>query len=134
MYGDGRIVEAPIGVEAKGSVSISALMASIFADNQRWWVCPDGKPIERNVGEMLMLVVSEVAEAMEGHRKSLMDDKLPHRPMFEVELADTIIRILDIAAHKCPDIENAILEKLEYNRHREDHKWEARLAAGGKKY
>ena len=33
----------------------------------------------------LMLVVSELAEAMEGHRKSLMDDKLPHRTMLEVE-------------------------------------------------
>lgn len=49
------------------------------------------------VGEMLMLIVSEVSEAMEGHRKGLADDKLPHRPMVEVELADAIIRIADLA-------------------------------------
>lgn len=33
-----------------------------------------------NVGERLMLCVSELAEAMEGHRKGLMDDKLPIAP------------------------------------------------------
>ncbi|XUM19805.1 hypothetical protein ACRAVF_19255 [Bradyrhizobium oligotrophicum S58] len=38
-----------------------------------------------------MLIVSEIAEAMEGERKSLMDDHLPHRKMVEVELADTLI-------------------------------------------
>lgn len=43
-----------------------------------------------------MLVVSELAEAMEGCRKDLMDDKLPHHKMFDVELADAMIRLLDI--------------------------------------
>lgn len=47
-----------------------------------------------------MLAVSELAEAMEGVRKSkpgapLMDDKLPNRPMVEVELGDTVIRLVD---------------------------------------
>ena len=37
-----------------------------------------------------MLIVSEIAEAMEGERKDLMDDKLPHRKMAEVELADAL--------------------------------------------
>jgi hypothetical protein len=54
-------------------------------------------PLERNIGELIMLCVSEVSEALEGHRKNLPDDKLPHRSMLEVELADTIIRLLDIA-------------------------------------
>lgn len=53
---------------------------------------------ERNLGEMLMLAVSELSEALEGHRKNLPDDKLPHRSMVEVELADFIIRMLDTAA------------------------------------
>jgi len=44
-----------------------------------------------------MLVVSELSEAMEGCRKDLMDDKLPHRKMFDVELADAVIRLLDMA-------------------------------------
>lgn len=68
--------------------------------NQKWWHDLDGVPLDRDVGEMLMLIVSEVAEAMEGRRKSLMDDKLPHRAMAEVELADTCIRILDTLGSK----------------------------------
>jgi hypothetical protein len=55
-----------------------------------------GERIQRNVPEMLALIHSEVSEALEGHRKNLNDTHLPHRPMIEVELADTIIRILDL--------------------------------------
>jgi NTP pyrophosphatase (non-canonical NTP hydrolase) len=100
-----------------------------------WWTdLATGQRKDRNVGELLMLVVSEVSEAMEGHRKGLMDDKLPHRTMFEVELADVFIRIFDIAgAHKL-DLDGAVREKLAYNAKREDHKIEARQKDGGKKY
>lgn len=83
---------------------------------------------------MLCLVHSEVSEAMEGHRKNLMDDKLPHRKMFEVELADAIIRILDIAGAHELDLGGAIVEKLQYNMFRPDHKIENRLKEDGKKY
>lgn len=86
------------------------------------------------VGEKLMLIVSEVAEAMEGHRKGLQDDKLPHRSMVEVELADAVIRIADLAGALGLDLGGAIAEKMAYNRNRPDHKPENRLAAGGKKY
>lgn len=65
--------------------------------NKDWWInIETGAAIDRNIGELLMLTVSELAEAMEGHRKSLNDDKLPQRKMFEVELADAVIRIFDI--------------------------------------
>lgn len=98
-----------------------------------------GKALYRNVGEMLMLIVSEVAEAMEGVRKStggkiLMDDKLPHRPMAEVELADAMIRIGDLAAFLGYDLGGAIVEKMVFNANREDHKIENRLKAGGKAF
>jgi hypothetical protein len=67
--------------------------------NEKWWKdIETGQPIKRNVGELLMLAVSELSEALEGHRKDLMDDKLPHRKMFEVEIADCMIRLFDIAA------------------------------------
>jgi hypothetical protein len=67
------------------------------ASNQRWWTdLHTGEKITRNMGEMIMIVTSEIAEAMEGKRKDLMDDHLPHRKMAEVELADAIIRIADI--------------------------------------
>jgi len=93
-----------------------------------------GKLLDRNKGEMLMLIVSEVAEAMEGERKNLMDDHLPHRPMAEVELADAIIRIMDYAGRWNYDIGGAVIEKLEYNRNRADHKIENRKKDGGKKF
>ena len=83
---------------------------------------------------MLMLVVSEVVEGLEGHRKNLMDDKLPHRPMLEVELADAVIRILDMCGGLGLDLEGAIFEKLEYNANRADHKIENRLKENGKKF
>ena len=79
-----------------------------------------------------MLMVSEIAEAMEGERKDLMDDKLPHRRMAEVELADAVIRIADYCGLCGYDLEGAILEKMAYNRIREDHKREVRAMKGGK--
>lgn len=89
---------------------------------------------KRNIGELLCLVHSEVSEAMEGARKGLMDDKLPHRPMLEVELADAAIRIFDMAGGLGLDIGGAIREKLEYNQKREDHKLENRAGENGKKF
>lgn len=88
----------------------------------------------RNVAEMLCLVHSEISEALEGHRKKLMDDKLPHRQMFEVELADAVIRILDICGGLGLDLEGAYAEKMAYNAIRSDHKTENRLKGGGKAY
>lgn len=86
------------------------------------------------VAEKLCLVHSETSEAMEGARKNLMDDKLPHRSMLEVELADAMIRILDLAGAMQLDVAGAIQEKLAYNAQREDHKIENRVKANGKAY
>lgn len=118
---------------------VNRLCEEIHADNVKagWWTNPHtGENIlqTRNVGEILMLIVSEIAEAMEGHRKSLPDDKLPHRPMIEVELADACIRIFDLAGAKGYDLGGAIAEKRAFNAHRDDHKLENRLKAGGKAY
>jgi NTP pyrophosphatase (non-canonical NTP hydrolase) len=100
-----------------------------------WYFHPvTGERLTLNKGERLMLIVSELSEAMEGERKGLMDDKLPHRPMAEVELADALIRIFDYAGEEGYDLEGAYREKLAFNARRADHTPEARAAAGGKKW
>lgn len=88
----------------------------------------------KNVGELLALIHSEVSEALEHHRKLLMDDKLPHRSGLEVELADAVIRIFDVGGGLGLDIPGAITEKLVYNGKRADHKIENRRDVGGKKF
>lgn len=105
-----------------------------------WWTdLHTGKPIDPHqdknlVPAKLCLIHSEVSEAMEGHRKGLMDDKLPHRQMVEVELADAVIRICDLAGALGLDLGGAIAEKLAFNAQRADHKPENRKAEGGKAY
>ncbi len=86
------------------------------------------------VAEKLALIHSEVTEALEGARKNLQDDKLPHRKMIEVELADAMIRIWDLAGALHLDIGGAIQEKRAYNAVREDHKIEVRNQTNGKAY
>jgi NTP pyrophosphatase (non-canonical NTP hydrolase) len=114
---------------------LTVLSKTCHAANINWWKnIETGEPIQRNVGEVLMLCVSELAEAMEGHRKGLPDDKLPHRSMFEVELADCLIRIFDLTGGMGLDIGAAFVEKMAYNAQRADHKIEHRKAEGGKKY
>jgi NTP pyrophosphatase (non-canonical NTP hydrolase) len=95
-----------------------------------WWATPELS----NIPTKLCLIHSEISEAMEGHRKDRMDDHLPHRKMIEVELADAMIRIGDLAGALGLDLGRAITEKMEYNLHREDHKQEVRNAINGKKF
>jgi len=83
---------------------------------------------------LLALIHSEISEALEGRRKGLMDDHLPIRPQIEVELADTVIRVLDLCGRRNYDIGGAIIEKFEYNKKRADHKAENREKVGGKKF
>lgn len=117
------------------AAQLNEMARKVHEVNQKWWEdLRTGEKLDRNVGELLMLTVSELAEAMEGHRKNLNDDHLPHRKMFEVELADAIIRIFDIAYGLGYDLGGAYAEKLEYNKTRADHQKEARLQPNGKKY
>lgn len=83
----------------------------------------------------LMLAVSELAEAMEGARKGLKDDKLPDCEMLEVELADCAIRVFDLAgALGYTNFGGTLARKMKFNATRADHKAENRAAEGGKKF
>jgi NTP pyrophosphatase (non-canonical NTP hydrolase) len=80
----------------------------------------------------LALVHSVVSEALEGIRKDKLDEHLPHRKSVEVELADALIRIFDLAGRMKLDLGSAVIEKMRYNGVRPDHNRENRNAIGGK--
>lgn len=112
-------------------------MCHELATMSGWWVEYDQMPERYHkhfIGAKLALVHSEVSEAVEGARKGKMDDHLAHRSAIEVEFADAIIRIFDIAGKLELDVAGAIIEKLAYNQQRADHKPENRAAEGGKTF
>lgn len=119
----------------KGGGPLNVLAREVRAANDHWWRHPKtGRKLKRNKGELLCLIHSEISECMEGERKGLMDDKLPHRLMAEVELADALIRIFDYAGEYGYDLDGAVAEKRAFNGVRKDHKREARLSRNGKQW
>ena len=65
----------------------------------------------RNMGEMLMLVTTELAEAMEAYR--IQDSE-----NFNEEIADTFIRLFDLCGGLNIDIEKEIKKKMSRNKKR----------------
>lgn len=102
---------------------------------------------EKNIGEMLCLIHSEVSEALEADRKDRYCQQDPFfiigmadknygktfnednffkeqfesiiKNTFEDELADIAIRVMDLAAYKGIDLESHIKAKMRYNSLRE---------------
>lgn len=77
----------------------------------------------KNFGELLMLVVTEVAEVMEEYRNGrLMRENYVNEKGkmcgIPSELADIVIRVMDICGYYEIDLEQAIAEKHEYNKSR----------------
>lgn len=110
--------------------------AHAIARTSGWWDEYDAMPEQYRkhfIAGKIALMHSELSEGLEGYRKNKMDEHLPHRSNLAVEYADCIIRILDQAEQLGLDIEGAVLEKMEYNAIREDHKPASRAAADGKK-
>jgi len=122
---------------------INNLVKEIHSKNLEagWWNDPEtGESLLNNrftpyvIATKLLLTVTEIAEATEGYRKNLMDDKLTDRPMFEVELADAVIRLFDVAGVMNFDLGGAIQAKRNFNVLRPDHQKENRLKLNGKKF
>lgn len=85
-----------------------------------WW--DDDNP--RSFGDVMMMIVTECAEAVEHYRNGQELDKV----WFEangkpdgipVEFADILIRLLDASERYNMDIEEAIKVKMKYNDSRE---------------
>lgn len=79
--------------ETATAIDFNRWAKDIFEQNKAvgWW-----DDMDRCVYTTLQLISTEIAEATEAERKDLMDDHLPHRKGGEVELADALIRTLDL--------------------------------------
>lgn len=115
--------------------AIDDLVKLVHALNHQWWHdLQTGEKLQRNDGELLCLIHSEISEGLEGLRKNLDDTHLPQHKMIGVEMADAVIRIFDYCGGRGIPLAEIMLQKLGYNLLRQDHKKEARLAEGGKAF
>jgi NTP pyrophosphatase (non-canonical NTP hydrolase) len=126
--------EVPSDIATITSVDVLVKACHARAYNNGWWNDPKtGEYKPRPVPELLCLIHSEVSEALEGYRKDLNDDHLPQHKMLDTELADALIRICDAAGGLGIDLAQIVVDKLNYNDSRADHKPENRAKEGGKK-
>lgn len=83
------------------------------AIDKGWWEKP------RNQYELLALIHAELSEVLEALRAgNPPDDKIPQFSAIEAELADAIIRILDMAGGFGYLVAEALIAKIEFNKSR----------------
>ena len=120
-------------------MEIKKMMTEIHQDNVKKGFWEDKQT--KNVGEVLMLCVSELSEALEAHRKNKFANVVQFnqdrqstpfhensatiqafkdnvKDTFEDEIADTVIRLFDLCEGFGIDLETHIRLKLEYNKTR----------------
>lgn len=93
-----------------------------WACEQGWWDGP-----ERNFGELMLLIASEVVEAFEEYRDNHEPSEIYYRTDkhgqqkpegIPIELADVFIRLVDACARYGIDLEAVVQQKMAYNRTR----------------
>lgn len=119
---DAVVATATVDVDRILGLSIKDLVAKAHetAKAKGWWENPD-----RNVGEQIALMHSELSEALEEYRvgrppldavwRADEDDPASKPEGFGIELADVLIRIADTCGRYGIDLEECVRVKLAYN-------------------
>ena len=107
-------------MENNKDLTVKKLVKEAHENAEKHGFWNDYKELEKNndlvngnnaIGNRLMLIVSEVAEAQEGLRHGDYDN-------FAEELADVAIRLADLCGGLGIDLETEILKKMEVNKNR----------------
>lgn len=98
---EGRVI--PYNEDNDTGIKHQANLLQFFMDvgerNVRagWWSdLETGDPKKRNLGELLILFVTEIVEAYDAWLEDAPDDKLHQYPGFGVEIGDLLIRAADL--------------------------------------